>query len=99
MIVKNLSQLKKAISAKTPFRIVEHYIKPEFSGQVRLPNVIQTNGFYSVEDGKPDSKVSQANYGKGYWLDYGKASEWTFDGEYITRIFSNGEKCFTICFY
>ena len=97
MTVKNLSQLKKAIAAKNPFRIVEHYTHPECTGQIRLPNVIQTNGFYSVEDGKPDSKISQANYGKGYWLDYGKASQWTFDGEYITHAFSNGEKCFTIC--
>ena len=98
MIIKNLSQFKKAIASKAPFQIVEHYIKPECTGQVRRPNVIQTNGFYSVEEGKPDSKISRANYGKGCWLEYGKASEWTFDGEYITRTFSNGEKCFTICF-
>lgn len=98
MLIKNLSQLKKAVAAKMPFRIVEHFIKPELTGQLRVPNVVQTNGFYSVEKDKPGSRVSLANNGKGYWLDYGKASNWMFDGENITRVFDNGEKCFTICF-
>ena len=98
MMVKNLAQLKRVISAKNNFRIVEHFIKPEFSGQVRTPNVIQTNGFYSVETGKPDSPVSTANGGRGYWLDYGKASDWTFDGDRATLRKRDGSPVFTITF-
>ena len=98
MIVKNLSQFKKAVAAKTPFRIVEHYIHPECTGQIRVPNVIRTNAFYSVEKDNPDSKVSRANGGMGYRMDYGKASDWIFDGDYITAIYRSGEKRFTICF-
>lgn len=48
-MIKNLSQLKKAINEKKEFKIVRHYIHPDYEGQVRVPNIIQTNGFYSVE--------------------------------------------------
>lgn len=78
-IIKNLSQLKKAIKDGKRFKIVNHYRKPETIGQIRKPNVIQTNGFYSWIDGQPEHQVSRANHGKGYWLAYGKASEWKFE--------------------
>ena len=77
--IKNLSQLKKAIEEKRRFEIVNHYIKPEHIGQIRKPNIVQTNGFYSVMDEQPEHEISKANYGKGCWLDYGKASEWKFE--------------------
>ena len=93
MEIKNLSQLRKTISAKTPFTIVKHYIHPEFDGQIRVPNVVQTNGFYSVIKGDPEHFISKSNCGKGYWLGYGKASDWTFDNEVCTLYnhLSNGE--------
>lgn len=79
MKIKNLSQLKRAIKSGCKFIVRKHYIKPEYEGQVRKPNVVQTNGFYSIEDGKPDSVVTLANRGKGSWIEYGKASDWTFE--------------------
>jgi hypothetical protein len=88
MTIKNLSQLKRAINENASFTIVKHYMHPEFDGQIRTPNVKQTNGFYSVIKDNPDHFVSKANYGKGYWLTYGKAGEWEFvDG--ICRHFIN----------
>lgn len=78
-MVKNLTQLKKAINGGTSFRVVEHYIKPQYNGQVRKPNVIQTNGFYSIVPNEPDNEITKANKGKGSWVEYGKASDWKFE--------------------
>lgn len=78
MEIKNLSQLKKAIAAKTPFTITRHFIRPECDGQKRVPNAIQTNGFYSIVKDDPDHPISKSNGGKGFWLAYGKATDWTF---------------------
>lgn len=79
MEIKNLTQLKKAISAGTCFIIQRHYLKPEYTGQIRKPNKIQTNGFYSVVLGKPEDEVSRANAEKGSWFGYGKAKDWAFE--------------------
>lgn len=79
MEIKNLSQLKRAIKEGRKFIIRKHYIRPEYKGQIRKPNVIQTNGFYSIEDEKPESTVTLANNGKGSWIEYGKASDWRFE--------------------
>ena len=86
MEIKNLSQMKKAVNVHTPFRIIKHYVKPELEGQIRVPNVLQTNGFYSVEKDKPNSRISMANNGKGYWLAYGKASDWNFQNGLCTLV-------------
>ena len=77
--ITNLSKLKKAIAARQPFVIIRHYIHEEYTGQVREPNVIQTNGFYSVILGDPSHEVSNYNQGRGSWLAYGKAADWTFE--------------------
>lgn len=45
MEIKNLSQLKKAIKEGRKFIIKKHYIRSEYEGQIRKPNVVQTNGF------------------------------------------------------
>ena len=82
-IVKNLSQFKKAISAGHAFKIVKHYYKPELSGQIRKPSIVQTNAFYSIVPGNPENPVSKANVGKGYYLQYGKAGDWDFTGDTI----------------
>ena len=79
MEIKNLAQLKRVINEKKCFVIEKHYIKPEFTGQRRQPNIVQTNGFFSIVPGEPENYVSTANYGKGYWVDYGKASNWVFE--------------------
>ncbi len=87
MEIKNLSQLKRAIKSGCRFIVRKHYIKPEYEGQVRKPNVVQTNDFYSIEDGKPDSVVTLANRGKGSWIEYGKASDWTFKNGICKQFF------------
>lgn len=78
-MIKNLAQLKKAINEKKEFEIVRHYIHPDYEGQIRVPSIVQTNGFYSVEKGKPDSNVSKANDGRGFVFYYGKAKDWCFE--------------------
>lgn len=84
--VKNLSQLKKALSAGYAFKIVNHYIKPELTGQIRKPNKVQTNAVYTIVPGEPNNPVSLANDGKGYYLNFGKASDWDFTGETIKMV-------------
>lgn len=79
MDIKNLAQLKRAINDKKAFEIVKHCRFPEWEGQTRVPNVVQTNGFYSVIPNEPNHKVSMFNDGKGSWLAYRKASEWKFE--------------------
>lgn len=78
MEIKNLAQLKRAISSKQCFVIKQHFMKPECTGQTRQPNVIQTNGFYSIIKDNLDHEVSLANNCRGSWLPYGKAKDWTF---------------------
>ena len=85
-MITNLAQFKKAVARKEPYRIVQHYLKPELSGTRRQPTKVQTNGYYSIDPDDPESKVSTANGGLGYWNKYGKASEWVFEGEEITQL-------------
>lgn len=76
-MITNLSQLKKAIENKQEFKVIDHW-KSENIGQIRKPNIIQTNGFYSIIPNEPNYKLSIANGGEGSWIDYGKASQWEF---------------------
>ena len=76
--VKTLAELKRAVQKGKPYEILRHYIKEDWTGQIRIPNVVQSNGWYSVVMNKPNHPQSQANYGKGVWLDYGKATDWIF---------------------
>lgn len=85
MEIKNLSQLKKAINNGAMFKIIKHYIKPEYAGQIRKPNKIQTNGLYSIVPGEPDNQVTKANGGRGSWIEFGKASDWTFENGICTQ--------------
>lgn len=97
MEIKNLSQLKRAIKEGRNFIIRKHYIRPEYDGQIRKPNVVQTNGFYSIEDGKPDSEVTLANGGRGSWVEYGKASDWKFENG-VCKFSFRGKKVWEIEF-
>ena len=97
-MVKNLSQLKKTISAKQKFEIVRHYLHEECTGQIRRPNVVQTNGFYSIIEDEPDSKVSTANNGKGYWYGYGKASCYEFKENSVLFKLNDGRPVMEIRF-
>ena len=84
LTIRNLSQLKKALTHGRTFEIVEQYLKPEMSGQIRRVEVVQTNGIYSHAvggcDAETQSMINAWNYGKGSWVSFGKASDWVFDG-------------------
>jgi hypothetical protein len=80
-MIKNLSQLKKALTAGADFEIVEH-CRPECVGQRRRVNIANTSGFYSFIPDDPTNRVSTANCGKGSWLGWSKAPFWEIqDGE------------------
>ena len=79
-MIKNLSQLKKALAPGAEFEITAH-CRPECVGQRRRVNSANTQGFYSVIPDEPQSKVSTANCGKGSWLGWSKAPFWSFDGD------------------
>ena len=96
-MIKNFADLKRAIQAKAPFLIVEHYTRPEFSKKIRIPTVVQTNGFYSIVKDNPDAKETLSNNGKGIWMEFGKAGSWTFDGEFCEMSFQ-GRKIYRIKF-
>ena len=86
--MNNLSQFKKAIKEGREFEIINH-IRTECIGEIRKPNVIQTNGFYSIVPNDTENKVTKANHGKGSWLNFGKASEWAFDNGLCTCYLSS----------
>lgn len=90
--IKNLSQLKRAIREGRPFRIIEHYVHPEYKGQMREPGKVQTNGFYSKVVDNPFHSLNSVNGGKGSYVSYGKASDWIFNGDGIcTLVHPSGE--------
>lgn len=89
--IKTLAGLKRAIQSGLCFKIKKHYIKPEYDGQIRKPNIIQTNGFYSIVPNEPKHFVSLANDGRGFWASYGKASEWSFENGVCKQIFRGRE--------
>lgn len=76
--IRNLSQLKRALHEGAEFQIVEHFNKPEHTGEIRVVNKAQTNGIYTSIKGNPNHAVSKCNHGLGSWMEFGKAAEWTF---------------------
>lgn len=97
MEIGSLSQLIRALKMGRTFTIVEHYLKPEHTGEVRCVQKLQTNGVYTGIAGQPDHPVSRANYGKGFWIAFGKASDWEFVDGLCTQSIK-GEKIWTIRF-
>ena len=77
MEIKNLAQLKRVIQEKREF-IIRAHRQEKFLGQKRIPNVVQSNGFYAVIPGQPENEVSCINHGKGSWIDFGEAAQWEF---------------------
>lgn len=86
-MITNLSQFKKAMKAGQKFQIIEHFNFPERNGEIRQANVVQTNGMYTIIPDNPDSNITKANNGKGSWIAYGKASDWTFTNGVIQQNF------------
>lgn len=87
-MINNLSQLKKAIQNQQEFKIIKHS-RPYMIGQIRKPNIIQTNGFYSIIPDALDDRVSISNGGRGSWLAFGKASHWEFNNGLCTKYLSD----------
>lgn len=78
--MKNLSQLKKALVPGAEFEIIAH-CRPECVGQIRKVNIANTQGIYSIIPNEPQSKVTNANCGKGSWNGWSKAPFWEVDGD------------------
>ena len=100
-MIQNLSQLKRAINEKKRFEIVRHFKHPAFAGQIRKPNKLQTNAFYSVVDGQPEHEVSKANGGIGYrMLEIRERSlRMQRDNDYtIHRLIRSRNGAFGLCF-
>lgn len=96
--IKNLNQMKKAIAAGRKFRIINHYIHEDYTGQIRKPNVIQTNGFYSIVENDPNGRIFDLNFGKGIWHEYGKAKDYEFTDKSILINTKHGRPCMEIEF-
>ena len=77
-MVSYLSQLKRALKACPKLEIIGHCRK-ECVGEIRRVTLANTQGFYSVIDGQPGHKASQANDGKGLVLWWSKAPFWSFE--------------------
>lgn len=77
-MVSNLSQFIKAMKAGVTFQIIEHFERPECNGELRKPNIVQTNGMYMKIPNDLEHWMNEANKGKGSWLAFGKASDWSF---------------------
>lgn len=78
--IKNLSQLKRALTPGAQFTITAH-CRPELIGERRQVNIADTSGVYTVVPGEPENKATLANHGKGSWLGWSRAPFWSFEGE------------------
>ena len=90
-MIKNLSQLKKALVPGAEFQIIAHNYHPKYVGQIRKVNIANTMGLYSIVPDKPLSKATQANFGKGVWLPWGKATEWEFGDDGAVTLYERGK--------
>lgn len=84
MTINNLSQLKRALASGHSFIILEHFLKPEHTGEIRTVQKMQTNGMYTGILNDPEHYVSRYNNGLGSWIDFGKASNWNFKNSECT---------------
>lgn len=90
--IRNLTELKRAITVGTEVKLVFHSVHPELQGLVRVVTKTQSNGFYSVIKNRPNHHCSVCNGGKGIWSDYGRSSEYSFSGSRVSRIEKKCEK-------
>lgn len=97
-MISNLAQLKKYIGEGKTFKIVKQHAKPEFEGQIRKPSKTQTNAFYSkcINEHPEANKINEGNGGLGSWIEYGKASQWTFENNTASQAFKDGSPLWTI---
>lgn len=90
-MVSNLSQFKKYIENGGTYKVLEHNVWQDSVGEIRKPTKTQGNGFYAKAINRDDScKTNMGNGGLGLMNWYGKASEYQFDGNVMTRFFKDG---------
>lgn len=90
-MIKNLSQLKKALVAGSEFEIIEHCRK-ECIGEWRRVNVTDTTGFYSIIPDQPQNKATLANGGRGSFLGWSKAAFWEFREDGVCALYSSDKE-------
>ncbi|MEG1894609.1 MAG: hypothetical protein RR162_00115 [Oscillospiraceae bacterium] len=90
-MIKNLSQLKKHLTAGTEFEIINH-CRPECVGEIRKVTIENTQGLYSIIPNEPQSKATLANDGRGSWLSWSKARFWDFSEDGICSLYNSDEK-------
>jgi len=95
MRIKNLSQLKNALSEGSRFEIVNHW-REEVIGQIRVVSKKQTQSIFTKVENDPNNKWSTCNGGKGSFFQFGKAKDWKFDGEMCSCFNENDELIWTI---
>ena len=104
-MVRNLNQLKKALTVGAKIEVVKQFFHPIHEGEIREVTKVQTNAIYMKPirrvDGPLDEageKLAQANGGVGSYMPFGKSECWVFneDGTIYYRDFfdtyENGEK-------
>lgn len=96
-MVKTHAEMKRRLQAKEKFKMLSS-IHEGFEGQVREPNVIQTNAIYSVIADDPEHKVSKMNGGKGCFMQFGKASDWHIENGICECLNKDGARIFSFKF-
>lgn len=96
MNINNLSQLKKAMQDGHDFVVVKHYCHPDYTGQVRCVKECGKTYMYTGIKDDPAHKVSRLNYGKGCYLNFGKASDWEFSDGLCTMMNRKNDPIWTI---
>ena len=86
MQIKNLSQLKRALNDHHKFQIIEHKNRPEWIGDIREVNIMQTNAMYTYSVKGQFKGINSLNHGMGSRLDFGKAKDWTFTSGLCTLL-------------
>lgn len=87
-MVKNLSQLKKALRAGAQFTVVNH-ARQECIGEQREVTYANTHSFYSIVPSNPNCRASLANNGRGSVLWWSRAPFWEFKDGVCTLYASN----------
>lgn len=78
MKIKNLSQLKKVMQTGTLIKVHQHAVHPDYEGQLRVVNKVQTNCTYQKLYQQPDADFSTCNGGRGNRMDFGAAINYRF---------------------
>lgn len=76
-MVKNLSQLKKAMKGNPRFEVIAHCRK-ECVGEIRQVTQANTACFYSAVAGDPEDWTHTTNHGRGVILWWNTAPFWSF---------------------